>query len=251
MLRSFWVSGRLYSRKPSPSHRYQASVRLGVPVSLRTVVSQARRSSCSRCSARAPKGELVSMKLMPVGDADRASVLPAACYVGPTMTPSTFLDLDRREGKPRERGLAHVMDKGLSLAQMDEHARSGRTVRRHRQAGLGDVLRHRQPGREARALPLHNVELVCGGTLLEVAELRGKLDAYRSWLSEQGSTCVEVSDGTIEMSRERKLGVVELFARAGCCPRSVEGRRPRRGDVRPVPVGGLRSRRSGPPVPGR
>ena len=57
------------------------------------------------------------------------------------------------------------------------------------------------------------MELVCGGTLLEVAELRGKLDAYRSWLSEQGFTSVEVSDGTIEMSRERKLEIIELFAR--------------------------------------
>jgi len=64
-------------------------------------------------------------------------------------------------------------------------------------------------------LDLYNslgIPVVCGGTLLEVAEARGKIDGYRSWLSAQGFTSVEVSDGTVDMPRERKLELISLFA---------------------------------------
>jgi len=46
-----------------------------------------------------------------------------------------------------------------------------------------------------------------------VAEARGRVDGYRTWLTEQGFECVEVSDGTIDMARERKLELIDLFAR--------------------------------------
>ena len=32
---------------------------------------------------------------------------------------SSFLDLPHRDGKPRERGITHVLDRGLALAQVD------------------------------------------------------------------------------------------------------------------------------------
>ena len=57
------------------------------------------------------------------------------------------------------------------------------------------------------------IPVVCGGTLLEIAEVRGKLDGYRSWLSDNGFESVEVSDGTIDMPRERKLEIIETLAR--------------------------------------
>ena len=81
-----------------------------------------------------------------------------------------------------------------------------------------------------------DVEIVCGGTLLEAVEARGRLDAYRSWLSEKGFSCVEVSDGTIDMPRERKLEIIET-ARARL-PRALRGRlEGRGGDLRALPVG--------------
>jgi phosphosulfolactate synthase len=57
------------------------------------------------------------------------------------------------------------------------------------------------------------VPVVCGGTLLEAAEAIGRFDAYRSWLMDNGFDCVEVSDGTIEMPRERKLEMIDMLAR--------------------------------------
>jgi phosphosulfolactate synthase len=41
----------------------------------------------------------------------------------------------------------------------------------------------------------------------------GKLDEYKRWLSDNGFTHVEISDGTIELPRERKLELIADFAR--------------------------------------
>jgi phosphosulfolactate synthase len=129
------------------------------------------------------------------------------------MTPSTFLDLDRREDKPRERGLTHVMDKGLTLSQIDGLFETAGPYVDIVKLGWGTSYVTANLAEKLARYRAHEVELVCGGTLLEVAELRGKLDAYRAWLSDAGFTCVEVSDGTIDMARERKLEIIELFAR--------------------------------------
>src|SRR3954447_9373705 len=129
------------------------------------------------------------------------------------MTPSTFLDLDRREDKPRERGLTHVMDKGLTLSQIDGLFETAGPYVDIVKLGWGTSYVTANLAEKLARYRAHEVELVCGGTLLEVAELRGKLNAYRAWLSDAGFTCVEVSDGTIDMARERKLEIIELFAR--------------------------------------
>jgi phosphosulfolactate synthase len=129
------------------------------------------------------------------------------------MTPSTFLDLDRREGKPRDKGLTHVMDKGMTLSQIDGLFETAGPYVDIVKLGWGTSYVTANLSEKLQRYRSHDVELVCGGTLLEVAEVRGKLDAYRSWLSETGFTCVEVSDGTVDMPRERKLEIIELFAR--------------------------------------
>ncbi|HZB85672.1 MAG TPA: phosphosulfolactate synthase, partial [Gaiellaceae bacterium] len=54
--------------------------------------------------------------------------------------------------------------------------------------------------------------VVCGGTLFEAAVARGKLDDYRRWLAEHRFSHVEVSDGTIDLPRERKLELIAELA---------------------------------------
>ena len=54
--------------------------------------------------------------------------------------------------------------------------------------------------------------VVCGGTLFEAVVARDKLDEYRSWLTENRLSHVEVSDGTIDLPRERKLELIADLA---------------------------------------
>ena len=63
---------------------------------------------------------------------------------------------------------------------------------------------------------------MCGGTLFEAVYARGKLEEFKSWLAEYRLSHVEISDGTIDIPRERKL-----HRYAAAHPPSV---------TRPVPV---------------
>ncbi len=54
--------------------------------------------------------------------------------------------------------------------------------------------------------------VVCGGTLFEAVYARGKMDEFKRWLVEQRFSHVEISDGTLEIPRDRKLELIAEFA---------------------------------------
>jgi phosphosulfolactate synthase len=55
--------------------------------------------------------------------------------------------------------------------------------------------------------------VVIGGTFFEVVYAQDKLDDYKRWLTDLGLTHVEISDGTLEIPRGRKLDLIADFAR--------------------------------------
>src|SRR5204863_400531 len=57
------------------------------------------------------------------------------------------------------------------------------------------------------------VYFAIGGTYFEVLYAKDKLEEYKSWLRGLRLTHVEISDGTIEIPRERKLELIADFAR--------------------------------------
>jgi phosphosulfolactate synthase len=60
---------------------------------------------------------------------------------------------------------------------------------------------------------LREKPVVIGGTFFEVVYAKDKLDEYKQWLRGLGLTHVEISDGTIDIPRERKLELIADFAR--------------------------------------
>jgi phosphosulfolactate synthase len=60
---------------------------------------------------------------------------------------------------------------------------------------------------------LRGKPVVLGGTFFEVVYAKGRLEEYKRWLSDLGLTHVEISDGTIEIPRDRKLGLIAEFSR--------------------------------------
>jgi phosphosulfolactate synthase len=126
-------------------------------------------------------------------------------------TPS-FLDLPHREGKPRSRGLSHVLDKGLSPAATDallEHADQLVDVVKVGW-GIGYVDRC-LPQRVAR-YSAAGVLVSLGGTLLEVAARQGRVDQLRDWALEIGMTAVEVSNGLGLLSPAEKTALVAALS---------------------------------------
>ncbi len=60
---------------------------------------------------------------------------------------------------------------------------------------------------------LKSKPVVIGGTFFEVVYVKGRLDEYKSWLNGLGISHVEISDGTVDIPRERKLELIADFAR--------------------------------------
>src|SRR5207253_980501 len=60
---------------------------------------------------------------------------------------------------------------------------------------------------------LRGKPVVIGGTFFEVVYARDQLDEYKRWLVEHGIDHVEISDGTLEIPRERKVELIQDFAR--------------------------------------
>jgi phosphosulfolactate synthase len=60
---------------------------------------------------------------------------------------------------------------------------------------------------------LREKPVVIGGTFLEAVIAQDRIDEYKAWLDELGLTHVEISDGVIDLPRERKLELIADFAR--------------------------------------
>ena len=59
----------------------------------------------------------------------------------------------------------------------------------------------------------HDIPVVLGGTLTEIAIRQGRVEGLIAWLRELGLRHVEVSDGTIELPPELKRELIEKLAR--------------------------------------
>jgi phosphosulfolactate synthase len=112
---------------------------------------------------------------------------------------------------PRPGGLTHVIDKGFGpRAWKDVLETSGPYIDIVK---LGWGTAYVTPNLRAKLDVLRGRPVVIGGTFFEVVLTQDRLDDYKSWLRALGLTHVEISDGVIELPRERKLELIEDFAR--------------------------------------
>ena len=125
----------------------------------------------------------------------------------------SFLDIPAREGKPRERGLTHVMDKGLNLREIEGLFDTVGQFVDIVKLGWGTSYVTNNLEKKIALYRSFETPVVCGGTLFEAVYARGKLDEFKAWLVEHRFAHVEISDGTIEIPRDDKLELIRDFAR--------------------------------------
>jgi phosphosulfolactate synthase len=112
---------------------------------------------------------------------------------------------------PRAGGLTHVLDKGLGPRAWEDLLETC--------GGLIDVVKlgwgtsYVTSNLRRKLDVLQDKSVVIGGTFFELVYARDKLTEYKRWLRELGLTHVEISDGTVEIPRERKLELIADFAR--------------------------------------
>ncbi|HEY1519273.1 MAG TPA: phosphosulfolactate synthase [Solirubrobacteraceae bacterium] len=123
-----------------------------------------------------------------------------------------LLNLPERSGKPRSNGVTHVIDRGLSIAEIEGMVEVAGEYVDIVKLGWGTALATGNLERKLDRYRQHGIPVVLGGTLTELAMQRGRLDELIAWVHELGLEYFEISDGTIALEHERKLELIERLA---------------------------------------
>lgn len=121
-------------------------------------------------------------------------------------------DLPDRPIRPRTSGLTLVLDKGLSVRQAEDMLQVSADYVDAVKLGWGTAVVTSCLEEKLRAYRAAQVPVCLGGTLFEAFCMRGLLDEYRALLHALQIEYVEISDGTITLPHEEKLGCIRSFS---------------------------------------
>jgi phosphosulfolactate synthase len=106
-----------------------------------------------------------------------------------------------------------VIDKGLGPRAWEDVLETSGAFIDIVKLGWGTAYVTQNLQRKLDVLRAAGKPVVIGGTFLEAVLVQDKVDEYKSWLFELGLQHVEVSDGVIDLPRERKLELIADLAR--------------------------------------
>jgi phosphosulfolactate synthase len=123
------------------------------------------------------------------------------------------IELPARSRRPRERGITHVLDRGLSLAEVDGLIEVAGDFVDFVKLGWGTALvTGNLPDKLAR-YRRHGIPVVLGGTLTEISIAQRRVEGLVAYMRELEIEHVEISDGTITLAHSDKLALIERLAR--------------------------------------
>ncbi|HEX6988595.1 MAG TPA: phosphosulfolactate synthase, partial [Bacillota bacterium] len=127
------------------------------------------------------------------------------------------MPLPGRLSKPRQTGLTMVIDKGLSLAQTRALLEVGADYIDFIKLAFGTTVFFSMEDLRAkvRLARVYGVDVFPGGTLLEIAMLQDRLEAFVRRAAELEFRCLEVSDGTVSVSPRYRERLVRELVRMG------------------------------------
>jgi phosphosulfolactate synthase len=124
-----------------------------------------------------------------------------------------FLTLPERTDKPRESGLTHVLDKGLSLDQARQFLEVAGQYVDIVKLGWGTAVVTPNVKDKIALYQSYDLPVSFGGTFFEVCLRQGKFDEFLALVDECDMTCVEISDGTVDMDEDDKLDIIRTLSK--------------------------------------
>ena len=120
--------------------------------------------------------------------------------------------LPGRTGKPRESGLTMVMDKGLSLREAEDVVQVAGDYIDLLKLGFGTSLITPNLKEKLKIYRDAGFKVYFGGTMFEAFVIRGAFDEYRKYLDLFDMEYAEVSDGSIILPHDEKLGYINKLS---------------------------------------
>lgn len=112
---------------------------------------------------------------------------------------------------PRQYGLTMVMDKGLSLPEVQAFAENTAQYTDFVKMGFGTSYVAPNLSKKIQAYQSHGIKVYLGGTLFEAFLIRNQISDYVKILKDLNITHVEVSDGSIDIEHKKKCDLISML----------------------------------------
>jgi len=113
-------------------------------------------------------------------------------------------DIPERTTKPRDSGFTMVMDKGLSLREVEDFIDVSQGHVDIVKLGWATSFVYPKLQEKISLYQNAGIPVYLGGTLFEAFIIRNQFEDYRKVLDKYGLTFAEVSDGSLEMDHDEK-----------------------------------------------
>ncbi|WP_020528507.1 phosphosulfolactate synthase [Flexithrix dorotheae] len=121
-------------------------------------------------------------------------------------------NIPERTNKPRNEGFTMVMDKGLSLREVEDLLESSGHCIDIVKLGWATSFVYPKLKEKLAIYKENNIPVYLGGTLFEAFIVRNQFDEYRKVLDKFGLSHAEVSDGSIELPHEKKCEYIQKLS---------------------------------------
>ena len=121
--------------------------------------------------------------------------------------------LPERPSKPREHGLTMMMDKGLSVRQVENFINAGGEYTDLVKFGFGTAYLTKDNETKVKLFQEAGMKVYLGGTLFEAFLIRDAVDDYKRLLDRWNIDTVEISDGSIVLPHQKKCELIADFAK--------------------------------------
>ncbi|MGH2910048.1 MAG: phosphosulfolactate synthase [Solirubrobacteraceae bacterium] len=123
-----------------------------------------------------------------------------------------LLTLPMRADKPRDTGITHILDRGLSVTEIDSLVEVAGDYIDFVKLGWGTPVVTLNLEAKLARYREHGLPVMFGGTLTELCIAQNRLEQFVAWLHDLGLEHIELSDGTINLEHDRKLELIGSLA---------------------------------------
>lgn len=121
--------------------------------------------------------------------------------------------LPERSEKPRVKGVAMVMDKGLSLSQAKDLIETAGHLVDYVKLGFGTSIATQGIEKKIQFYHENGIKVYFGGTLFEAFVIRNMFDEYVDLLRKHNIKTVEVSDGSMVLDHSKKCEYIQILSK--------------------------------------
>ncbi len=122
-------------------------------------------------------------------------------------------NIPERPAKPRETGITMMMDKGLSVRQVEDFCDASGDLTDLVKLGFGSSYITKHLETKLEIYKSAGIRCYLGGTLFEAFVVRNQFNDYVKLIDRLGLDLVEVSDGSIKLERDVKLDYISQLAK--------------------------------------